>query len=258
MVNIRDKRCIHRGCKTQPNYNYDGETTPIYCSVHKLDRMNNIKSKKCITCNKQTSNKRYEGYCFRCFVLTYPDRPNARNYKNKEIRVADFIKERFPHIEWCTDQIVGGCSKRRPDIYIDLLTHIVIIEIDENQHTDYDTTCEYKRMEEISEDFAARPIVFIRFNPDSYYNAAGQKIKSPWTLNNAGLCVITDENLPEWARRLTVLEEVVKHHIENICEERAHIEHLFYDETDEHDIDSDEDESDNDEYDDSDKYSDDD
>lgn len=42
------------------------------------------------------------------------------------------------------------CSKRRPDILIDLETHLIIIEVDENQHKGY--SCENKRIMEISQD----------------------------------------------------------------------------------------------------------
>ena len=31
-------------------------------------------------------------------------------------------------------RIAGGFSLRRPDIFIPLLTHIIIVEVDENQH----------------------------------------------------------------------------------------------------------------------------
>ena len=47
--NCRDKskNCSEEGCKTIPNYNYEGEKTALYCSKHKLDNMIDIKNKKC-------------------------------------------------------------------------------------------------------------------------------------------------------------------------------------------------------------------
>ena len=62
------------------------------------------------------------------------------------------------------------CSKRRPDLFLDLGYQILIIEIDENQHLDYDCSCENKRIMELSQDVGHKPIVFIRFNPDEYCN----------------------------------------------------------------------------------------
>ena len=45
-----------------------------------------------------------------------------------------------------------------------------IVEIDENQHIEYDCSCENKRIMELSQDVGHRPIIFIRFNPDDYLN----------------------------------------------------------------------------------------
>ena len=48
---------------------------------------------------------------------------------------------------------------RRPDLELDLLYQIVII--DENQHIDYDCSCENKLIMELSQDIAHRPIYSI-------------------------------------------------------------------------------------------------
>ena len=41
-------KCIHEGCKTRTNFNIEEDNIALYCSVHKLDGMIDIKSKKCI------------------------------------------------------------------------------------------------------------------------------------------------------------------------------------------------------------------
>ena len=46
--------------------------------------------------------------------------------------MVDFLKENFKDLVFEFDKIVGGCSKRRPDAYIDLFTHVIVIECDEN------------------------------------------------------------------------------------------------------------------------------
>ena len=61
-------------------------------------------------------------------------------------------------MNWISDKIINGCSKRRPDLVLDLLYQIVII--DENQHIDYDCSCENKRIMELSQDIAHRPIIY--------------------------------------------------------------------------------------------------
>jgi len=58
--------------------------------------------------------------------------------------------------------------------------YIIIIEVDENKHTNYDCNCENKRLMELSQDLQHRPIVFIRFNPYSYTDKNGVKIASYW------------------------------------------------------------------------------
>lgn len=75
-------------------------------------------------------------------------------------------------VEWniVIKTINGACSKRRPDLFLDLGYQIIVTEIDEYQHlnTSYDSTCENKRIMEISQDVGHRSVVFIRFNPDEY------------------------------------------------------------------------------------------
>ena len=69
-------------------------------------------------------------------------------------------------------------------------SHIIIVEIDENKHNNYDCNCENKRLMEISQDLNHRPIIFIRFNSDSYINNKGLLIKSCWRLNKLGIMTI--------------------------------------------------------------------
>ena len=74
--------------------------------------------------------------------------------------------------------INNGSSRRRPDILLDLDNQIIIIEVDENQHLYYDCSCQNKRIMELSQDVNFKNIIFIRFNPDAYLDAHGNKIKS--------------------------------------------------------------------------------
>lgn len=161
-------------------------------------------------------NPKYENYCLRCFVHLFPDKPNTRNYKTKEKNVSDFIISSFKDFSWITDKKVqDGCSKKRPDLLLDLGFQIIIIEIDENQHNNYDCSCENKRIMEISKDVGHRPIVFIRFNPDDYINKNNENIKSCWKINNKGIIQIQKNKLEEWNNRL----ENLKNQIEYWCKE---------------------------------------
>ena len=95
--------------------------------------------------------------------------------------MTDFIKYQFQDQDMTFDKQTSGCSRRRPDVYIDKFTHIVITECDENQHKD--TSCENKRMMELFQDFGNRPIVYIRFNPDSYVNKDNKKVLSSFKMH---------------------------------------------------------------------------
>ena len=80
-------------------------------------------------------NSKYDNYCLRCFIHLFPDKPNARNYRTKEKFVVDFVIKNFNNFSWISDKkIKDGCSRRRPDLFLDLGFNIIIIEIDENQH----------------------------------------------------------------------------------------------------------------------------
>jgi hypothetical protein len=121
--------------------------------------------------------------------------------------MVDFIQTMYPGLDFVFDKTVGVCSKRRPDAFLDLLTHVLIIECDENQHQDYNTSCEIARLNEIFTDFAYRPIVFIRFNPDAY-TRNGKKTLSSF-INLKVRDVPTIRNLREWNLRLNSLKESI-------------------------------------------------
>lgn len=179
-------------------------------------------------CHTIKSNK-YEGYCLFCFMHLFPDKPITRNYKTKEKYITDKIIEYFPDFTWIADKKVEeGCSKRRPDLLIDLGSHIIIVEIDENKHTNYDCSCENKRVMEISQDLGHRPLVFIRFNPDDYANEHGKLIKSCWKLNALGIMQIIKGRETEWNERLENLKKCIHYWIENSTEKTVEVIELYY------------------------------
>jgi hypothetical protein len=231
MINVKNKTCIHDGCKTRPIYNVEGQIRALYCSKHKYEGMVDVINKTCKNgwCLTQVQEK-YDGYCLFCYINMFPDKPVSRNYKTKEYAVVEFVKTTFPDLSWIADKIVnGGCSKRRPDLLLDLGYQVIIIEIDENQHINYDCSCENKRIMELSQDVGHRPIVFIRFNPDEY-EKDGTNITSCWSQNKKGLCVIKKTKKTEWTERLHVLEDTIRYwiHPDNMTSKTIEIIQLFY------------------------------
>lgn len=232
MIRLNKLLCKEDGCIITPIFNYDGEDKGLYCYNHKKQNMINVLNKhrecKTLFCNI-SSSKHYDGYCCRCFVHLFPERPNARNYKTKEKTVEDYIKQSFSQYDIVSDKKINeGCSKRRPDIYIDFGYQVIIIEIDEHQHRKYDCICENKRIMEISQDIGHRPLVIIRFNPDEY-TTADEKVSSCWKYNKLGLCVVNRSKEKEWDARLKILGEQIKYWSENSTNKTVEIIHLLYD-----------------------------
>jgi hypothetical protein len=173
MENVLKKTCLSDNCTIQPNFNNSGETIGIYCYKHKHKYMVDVLSKRCIEpeCIRRAVYK--SKYCATCLRFYFPLLDRWKNIKQKEVYLVKEIQKSFPDLSFVFDKIIDcqSCSKRRPDIFLDLGYYSIIIEIDEHQHYGY--RCENKRMMEIFESLGNRPIIFIRFNPDRYNNTKG-------------------------------------------------------------------------------------
>ena len=234
MIDVKHKNCSHPECKTRPYYNLEGETKALYCGQHRREGMVDVKNKSCKSewCTTQVQTIKYDGYCLFCFINLFPGKPVSRNYKTKEYAVVEFVMSVFPDVDWVADKRVnGGCSKRRPDLILDLGYQILIVEVDEDQHNNYDCSCENKRIMELSQDMGHRPIVFIRFNPDEY-ERNGENITSCWGQDKNGIFVVKKSKKNEWNQRLNVLEEHINYWIDpqNITNKTVEVIQLFYDE----------------------------
>ena len=230
MIDVKNKKCEFKGCDKIPYFNTPGESRGLYCVKHKTDGMVDVIHKKCKNewCNT-ISNHKYEGYCAYCFINMFPDKPISKNYKTKEGAVTDYILKEYPNYTWiCDKRIQDGCSKRRPDLMLDLGYQVIIIEVDENQHIYYDCSCENRRLMELSNDIKYRKLIFIRFNPDSYKTRENKTIKSCWEIDKrSGIFIISSET--NWDNRLKVLEETLKYWINNETNKMIECIELFYD-----------------------------
>lgn len=230
MENVTCKKCPT--CqKLIGVYNYPGEKHGVYCNGCKLSNMIDVVSKLCLNewCGTRASKSKYKGYCTRCFIYKFPDENISRFYQVKEKYVTDIIKKEFAELIDIkfNKSIEGGCSKRRPDVLMDLGSHIIIVEIDENQHRNYNITCDIARLNDIYTDLGDRPIVFIRFNPDQYYNESGQYMKSCFKKHgNLDIPIIDDKDI--WDYRIKKLTDKIRYNIDNIPEEQIIEIYLFY------------------------------
>lgn len=195
----------------------------------------------CIFCKSKYVSKRtkFYPYCEECFSNIYPNNPVVRHFKRKEYYFQDEIQKRlyFEDVKIIFNKSINdGCSNKRPDILIDLFLFVLIVECDENQHKNksYTPECENKRMMSLFQDLGYRPIVFIRFNPDSYIDKEN-RIKGCFK-------DIIDENkkkyykinYEEWNNRLNIVEKNIRKYI-NMSKDGLYpikdltIEMLYYD-----------------------------
>jgi len=182
-------------------------------------------------CNTIAANKAYKGYCYRCFINTYPDNQIVSNHKTKERAVADFVRDAYPDLTIVFDhRVADGCSRRRPDILMDLGDYVIITEIDENQHKTYDCSCENKRLMQLFTDVGGRPLVMVRFNPDQYYDQCNKSVASCWGYTKEkGLCVVKTNKTTEWDQRLATLKTTLDLVIAQGTEKEIDVYHLYYD-----------------------------
>ena len=224
-------------CKeTRPTYGTE-KGKALYCAGCAVKRptegFRDVITKRCLTlhCNLVVTKKVYKGYCYRCFIHTFPDNQIVRFHRTRERAVADFVRATYPNLTISFDQrVTDGCSRRRPDILMDLGEYVIITEIDENQHHAYDCTCENKRLMQLFTDAGSRPLVMVRFNPDQYYDQRKRSVASCWGYTkDKGLCVVKPNKTGEWAQRLATLKTTLDLVIAQGTEKEIDVYHLYYD-----------------------------
>lgn len=224
--------CIHKKCKTRCK-DCNGNEICIHNKLKYNCLECGYNGRYCKNCKLVYKLKKYDDHCLRCFIYLFPDKPVCRNYKTKETATVEYIINNFPNFTWNIDKkIEDGCSNRRPDLICDLGYQVIIVEIDENQHINYDCSCENKRIMMLSQDIGHRPIIFIRFNPDDYINDYNEKISSCWSITpKTGVLKIKNNKLNEWKQRLETLKSQIDYWIDenNKTEKTIEIIHLFYD-----------------------------
>ena len=126
-------------------------------------------------------------------------------------------------------QIDGGKSKRRPDIFIQLETHCLIVEIDERQHRGYSD--DSARVTDLINDLKDCKLVLIRFNPDAYKDITKVKRRSLFTKTRGDR--IYQIGCPiKYNERMDMLNRVVRFHLLNDPENAFTECKLYYDKFD--------------------------
>lgn len=169
MININDK---NRGCTIEhctvkrATYGFPGDSKPTRCSAHSDIGMEDIVNKKCISCGLFIAVSSKQFLCSYCS-------PTNQRQRTKENTVKVILEQYFDNYHFIYNKVFQSdslcmLSRYRPDFSLDLGTHYIIVECDEDCHRQYDKQCELKRMYEISYGLGL-PCIFIRYNPDSSF-----------------------------------------------------------------------------------------
>ena len=134
-----------------------------------------------------------------------------KNQKVKEKRVLQILTSEFGSPTEYNHQIDRNCGHHEKEIGYDCKTHMIYIEVDERQHKSYCELGEINRMKNIFNDSGGIPIIFIRYNPDSFIDTNNKRQKLPQ--------VKREELLVKWIK--LYMSQIPKHHLS--------VKYLFYD-----------------------------
>ena len=198
MVDVRNKRCETDGCETIANFGLPGHQA-TRCKAHILEHMTAQPRKRCSVskcdaiavwgvgkarhCEQHkepTDRNLVERRCVSCGLLDILDPaskcgtcdPNEFNRRAlaKQRRVKLYLDA---HGFVCKSYDVrvdnGVCGNERPDFVYESVSggHVVVLEVDEDQHKGRPEQCECTRMVNVSQSLGL-PTVFLRYNPDRF------------------------------------------------------------------------------------------
>ena len=202
MIRSPTRKCVAPCCGQLGTHELHGER---YCEEHRLVDAVNLGTAPCSSCG--LDDILTNGKCTSC------DPNAARVYQHaKENRIRDLLT--VAKISFIHDRMLEStsCGRERPDFQIDCGSHFVYVEVDEHQHSTYACECEQTRMVNLVH-VRGMPVTFIRYNPDVYEPAKGQRRM----------------NRPQREKKLI---EWVQYAIEHPPQAVANVMYLFYDDHD--------------------------
>ena len=206
MISSPRKKCVFKDCNELAIF---GITTQRHCETHQEKDEYNLVERTCQNpnCNDgkpiiDILNK--DGVCVSFCSMLKQDEIMKKHMKKKEEFIGKLLIHEIPKLPfYLRDEVVDkDCSSSRPDFVYHLGTHILIIEVDEYQHRSYRScghtkqermNTENRRMFELYQSFEGLPVIFIRYNPDTFKDENGkiykisekkrQEIFSSWVKN---------------------------------------------------------------------------
>jgi len=193
MISIQNNKCQSSKCKATPLFGLPNKRVQ-YCLHHKQENMINlVLENKCsiLECNEEYNHiiettkycnihvpenslmivKRLCKYCDIKEEATFVCKDCKKIQNKKEWAIVRYLRKAIDtQFEYNSSKMLQGCSKKRPDVYFELLKHCIIVECDENQHTNYGDSCECARLNEIVNGIGGKSVIIIRYNPDTVKN----------------------------------------------------------------------------------------
>ena len=161
-ISLGTKTCMAKLCSDTPFF---GISKANFCGKHKGYEDIDQREEKCSMCGL-CGHLDEQSRCRDCNPETF-----ERKIKEKQLQVQRWLDQNHTTKYTLTDRRVFvyglGCIRQRPDFLYDFPTHVVILEVDEDQHKKR-SVCDETRMINIAQ-ILMRKTLFIRYNPDEYH-----------------------------------------------------------------------------------------
>ena len=181
MIKNPRKRCEAQLCKNIATHG-DRLKQQTRCESHAQHDDYNFAERLCSKCGR-VDILNQDGDCVSFCSFVEADKKLRARVKRKEAEIDELFEEniaskRIKIALYSQDKIIdSACTKQRPDFVFHCGSHVVIVEVDEKQHSGY-TSCgstpeqrfltERRRMFNIFQSFDGLPVHFIRYNPDNF------------------------------------------------------------------------------------------
>jgi hypothetical protein len=232
MIDVHKKNCQYNRCKKLAVFGVINKR-PQFCLEHKqINMINLILENKCciLDCDNEyyhiINNNKYcnihipsEDYgiiikrlCKYCDITDNTEficKECKQIQNKKEWAIVRYLRKVIDtKFEYNSSKMLQGCSKKRPDIYFELVGHIIIVEIDENQHNTYEDICECARINEIVNGIGGKPVIIIRYNPDIIKHNGKQLYITQNVRINILVQVIKDELIKNYDKFIVKIIQV--------------------------------------------------
>lgn len=171
------KKCEGKECVEVALY---GLLKRLRCEQHKIETDILLTNRKCENCGR-LDILTPDNLCVHFCNLDKHYYTLKKNKKRKEEIIEKLLSEKIDRKLDYKDEIVDrSCSNKRPDFGYDVGTHVVFVEVDEEQHNSYKCKIdggEDRRMFEIFQSLGGKACIFIRYNPDTFRDNNGNVVK---------------------------------------------------------------------------------